>query len=65
LPAIAFGNGGFPPRNSCFEERQKLRLRLQTFAVLFLKATIPFRLRYTGWTVQNKVKDLTNIAKIA
>ena len=61
LPAV----GGFPPWNSYFEERQKLRLRLQTFAVLFLKSTIPFRLRHTGWVVQNKVENLTNVAKIA
>ncbi|RLB69938.1 MAG: hypothetical protein DRH07_09640 [Deltaproteobacteria bacterium] len=30
MPAV----GGFPPFHSCFEERQKLRLRLQTFAAL-------------------------------
>ena len=61
LPAV----GGFPPWNSCFEERQKLRLRLQTFAALFLKSTVSLRLRHTGWAVQNKVKDHTNVAKIA
>ena len=48
LPAIAFGDGRFPPWNSYFEDRQKLRLRLQTFAALFLKTTVPLRLRHTG-----------------
>jgi len=46
----------------CSEEKNSPSA--QTFFFEFLQSSVSFRLRHTGWGVQNKVKDLKNVAKI-